>query len=146
MLAALVGATVAFSTPCAAQAKPKAKTIETKSAQSRGATADPNVKNDDVKNKPGNEMAAPPSKGGDKSRGAAVGNLHVDNRTPWYIRIYVDGNLRGTLSPWGDWYSWGGCEAYALYAVARFDDGSSRTWGPVQTNGDCGDQRWTLRR
>jgi hypothetical protein len=149
-VAVLAGLALAATAPSAVSAqatKAKPKAMESKATANRGAGADANIKNDDVKNKAGGaDMAVPPRKGGAKTRGAAVGTLHIDNRTSWYIRIYVDGDYRGTIAPMGDWYLDGGCDSYRLYAVANFDNGSTYSFGPVDTNGSCGDQTWTLRR
>jgi hypothetical protein len=149
--AALVaGLALAITAPSTAHAQSKTKKGpgESHAVKSRGTGADANIKSDaEIKNKAGdNGMAAPAQKGGAKTRGANVGQLHIDNRTGWYIRLYVDGELRGTISPYGDSYFWGGCDTYRLYAVAPFDDGSSYSFGPVQTSGDCDNQTWTLRR
>lgn len=144
LLTVLAGVALAATTPATAHAQRKA--ITTRSSASRGAGTDQNIKSDQVTNKKDDNTPAPPRKGGPKSRGARVGTLHVDNRTPWYIKIYVDGDYRGTLAPYGDWYADGGCDDYSLYAVALFDDGSSRNWGPVHTNSSCGDQVWHLER
>jgi hypothetical protein len=121
--------------------------VHTKGVKSRGAATDPNIKRDSLPaNHAGTTVPAPPSKGGAKTRGAMSGTLHVDNRTSWIIRIYVDGDYRGTLAPYGDWFANGSCESFVMYAEARFNDGSTTSWGPVTTNASCGDQKWTLRK
>lgn len=144
VLAIATGLILGVATPTTAQAQ--RKVITTHSTANRGAGTDQNVKSNDVTNRRDVNTPVPPRKGGPKTRGARVGTLHVDNRTPWYIRIYVDGDYRGTIAPYGDWYADGSCDEYALYAVAAFDDGSSRDWGPVHTNASCGDQVWRLEQ
>ena len=112
-----------------AQAHPKSAT--TKAAQSRGESGakDENIKQDRAANDPNAKMEAPPEKGGPKTRQAAC-RVHIDNRTPWYIDVYTDGNYRGQVSPYGDSYGWVGCGGTVLYGRATFTDGSVKTWGP----------------
>jgi hypothetical protein len=118
--------------------------VHTKGAKSRGAATDPNVKQDSLPgNKPGATVAAPPSKGGPKTRGAMTGVLHVDNRTPWIIRIYVDGDYVGNVGRYGDSYGYYGCSVRTLYARALFDDGSVTTWGPARRD-LCDNFTWEL--
>jgi hypothetical protein len=54
----------------------------------------------------------------------------LDNSTPWYIDVYVDGSFRGTMGPWDDAQAYAIAGNTRLYARAEFDDGSVRTWGP----------------
>lgn len=73
--------------------KEKAKVTElkaTKGETSRGVEADPNIKEGDDTNDPDAQMDAPPSKGGATTRGGGYCEVQFDNRTPWYIRLYVD--------------------------------------------------------
>src|SRR5438045_2533748 len=75
-LVALIGSTVA---PHLLQAQAhKGPVIRSTGTKGRGAANDPNVKSDSL---PGNHVgatiAAPPSKGGPKTRGAMTGVLHV---------------------------------------------------------------------
>jgi hypothetical protein len=111
------------------QKHPKSGT--TKGTISRGdANAkDENIKHDSAPNDPNAKIEAPPEKGGPKTRGGAC-RVHVDNRTPYYIAIYTDGDYRGQVSPYGDSYGWVGCGNTILYGRATFSDNSSRSWGP----------------
>src|SRR5882762_686300 len=116
----------------------KGKVIELKATKSttRGEGADPNIKSDKQTNDPNSPMAAPEKKGGAKTRGGFLCEVRFDNRTKWFIKLYVDGNFRGTISPFGD------AVAYALpgetrvYGRADFDDGTYLYWGPQ--NYACG--------
>jgi hypothetical protein len=126
-----------------AQQRQTRKMTETHAAAARGVGQDQNVKKDDVANSKTAKLPAPSAKGGPKTRGAQMGQLHIDNRTPWYIRIYVDGDLVGTTSPYGDSYGYYGCDDHTLYARAVFEDGSQSTWGPIRAS-TCGDYLWRL--
>ena len=118
--------------------------VNTKGAKSRGGGADANVKSDSLPaNKAGATVPVPPSKGGPKTRGSMSGTLHVDNRTPYIIRIYVDGDYVGNVSRFGDSYGYYGCSVRALYARAYFDDGSTISWGPIRRD-LCDDFTWRL--
>ena len=112
-----------------AQAHPKSAT--TKAAQSRGDSGakDENIKQDRAPNDPNAKIEAPPEKGGPKTRQAAC-RIHIDNRTPYYVDIYTDGNYRGQVSPFGDSFGWVGCGDTIFYGRATFTDGSVKTWGP----------------
>jgi hypothetical protein len=117
---------------------------ETHSAMSRGApTTDANVKHDSVTNKRAAQPTPPPQKGGPKARGVSPGQLHVDNRTQWVIFIYVDGDRVGSVGRYGDAYGYYDCGPHQLYARAFFDDGSVRTWGPLNAS-ICGEYTWRL--
>lgn len=127
-----------------AQPPAKKTVVEVKGAKSRGAATDPNVKSDSLpSNHAGATAVAPPSKGGPKTRGAMSGVLHVDNRTPWIIRIYVDGDYVGNVGRYGDSYGYYGCSDRTLYARAYFDDGSVISWGPTRRD-ICDDFTWRL--
>ncbi len=106
--------------------KGAAQTIKSKSVRTRGA--DSNIKQAQVKNVEGKPAPAPPGKGGAKTRGqAAVGILHVDSRSGYYVDVYLDGRAAGTVGPWGDLYV--GCTATTWEFYARAP-GTSHTWGP----------------
>jgi|HubBroStandDraft_4_1064222.scaffolds.fasta_scaffold04069_4 hypothetical protein len=126
------------------QATDHPKSATTKSEKSRGASSAPdeNIKHDNAANDPNAKIAAPPAKGGTKTRGGYC-RLHVDNQTQWYISVYFDGDYRGQVSPWGDSYGWVGCGDTKLYGKATFTDGSVLTWGP-QIYYINGTFTWTL--
>jgi hypothetical protein len=129
VLAGLV-ATAGAAAAIAKQGTPKQEVIETSSQKSRGG-ADPNIKSETRVNVAKSEPPAPPSKGGEKPRGQiSTCDVHVDNRTPWYIQIYVDGHYSGLLPPWGDIYTRAIAGPTLLYARATFDNGVVLTWGP----------------
>jgi hypothetical protein len=109
----------------------QSKTEKDHAQKGRGAGgADSNIKNDSDANDPSKQMPAPGAKGGEKGKGQGDCVVVLDNRSPWYIRIYVDGNYRGTIAPWGDSYCYTGAGETLLYAVAPFTDGTKYTWGP----------------
>jgi hypothetical protein len=117
--------------------KPKPKTITLKGAKgdtSRGGS-DPNIKDDKQTNDPNAPEDAPSKKGG-TSRGGGNCEVRLDNRTQWYIKIYVDGGYRGTLSPYGDAVAYTGVGSTTVYGRADFDDGTYYYWGP--NNYNCG--------
>jgi hypothetical protein len=133
MSAIVLAGLVATAGAAAAIAKqgPKQEVIETKAEKGRGGE-DPNVKSATRVNDPkAPEPPAPAAKGGEKPRGQiSTCDVHVDNRTPWYIQIYVDGNYSGMMSPYGDLYTRAIAGPTLLYARATFTDGSVLTWGP----------------
>jgi hypothetical protein len=125
--AALVAAAVlaAPSIAPAADAK-KGKNVELKAQVSRGGEADPNIKSGPPK---ANKAAAVVPTA---SRDGRACTVHIDNRTGWYIQIYLDGDYRGVVGPMGDGYGAVISGPTRFYARAEFDDGSVRTWGPDQ--------------
>ena len=110
----------------------KGKKVEKVHAQKGkgGGGADANIKNDSDANDADKQMPAPGNKGGEKSKGQSSCAVIVDNRTGWYVRIYVDGTYRGTIAPWGDSYCYTGAGGTQLYGVATFTSGERFTWGP----------------
>ena len=133
--AAAALAAASLSTPVALQAqggqKPE-QVVNATAVKGRGtaSTPDENIKTMRGANVPGAKVPAPAAKGGAATRGGVCA-VHFDNRTSLYIDMYLDGNYRGTLSPWGDSYPLVGCGETRLYAKANFTDGSSLSWGPV---------------
>ena len=122
------------------------KTVKATSKQGTGG-ADQNIKSDADKNDPNQKTEPPPQKSGKKSRGLGPYPcaLHVDNRSPWLIRIYVDGAYRGTVNSYGDLVGTIGNGATSAYGVALFNDGSTRTWGPDVFNCSAGGSyTWSL--
>ena len=123
-------------------AEKKSKVVEAKAQKSRGEGKDENIKSDaEPKNPTTGGPPAPPDKGGDKSRGAYC-QIHVDNHTPLWIKIYVDGYYAGTMPPWGDLYPTAISGGTQLYGRADFVDGTWRFWGPYHF--DC-DEVYTWR-
>jgi hypothetical protein len=72
-----------------------------------------------------------------KARGGC--NIYFDNYTGYYVKVYVDGNYKGTLDGWGGgWVSVGGGYT-TIYCVTT---GGSYEWS---ANGDCnGEYRFKL--
>jgi hypothetical protein len=105
------------------------KTVQSKSQKSRGGEKDPNIKSETApKNSASDQGKAPKGKSNDSSRGLC--QIHVDNRTVWWIKIFVDGIYVGTVPPGGDLYPQAISGRTTFYARADFDDGSYRYWGP----------------
>jgi hypothetical protein len=106
-----------------AQTKPrKDVTVEGKLAnKTRGKN--PNIKNDEpTVDTPMTRPAA--------TRGALC-KVHFDNYTGLYIKIYVDGNFKGTLAPWDD----GWVTVYNGYTrIYCISSGGSREWN---ASGNC---------
>ena len=90
-------------------------------AKSRGAN--PNIKTDvpTVDN---------PTPRPAKARGEAC-RVNFDNYTGLYIKIYVDGDYKGTLAPWDDGTVTVGSGYTRIYCIST---GGSREWN---ASGDC---------
>ena len=147
----VVLATVAAGSPQMTAGKDKAdagKQVVNETAKTGKAGApDANIKHDSEKNNPKAQATPPPEKGGPKTRGAGPYRcgIHVDNHTPWIIRTYVDGIYAGAVNRYGDIAGITGNGPTTLYAVAVFDDGSTRTWGPHLFQCSAGDiYTWRL--
>lgn len=125
----------------------KQKVVEwkgTKAPASRGPEADPNIKNDKQTNDPNAQVDAPTKKGGAATRGGGSCEVRLDNRTPWLIKIVVDGTYRGTLSSYGDGVVNVLPGETTVYARADFDDGTYYYWGPNAY--DCGSGQYIYFR
>ena len=123
------------ASPAATAPKGKPKIVKTKAAENRGTRTDENIKHADGKNTLTGGPAAPPDKGGKKTRGAG-GYTTIDNWTPWYIKVYANGDYMGTLGPWEKKWTYTGDQCPNLYARADFDDGTWKFWGPSQICND----------
>jgi hypothetical protein len=110
--------------------KTKSKVVELKATKPTTRGEDPNIKSDTETNDPKSNLAAPEQKGGAKTRGGGYCEVRFDNRTRWFVKLFVDGVYRGTLSPFGDSIAYTGAGATRVYARAEFDDGSYLYWGP----------------
>src|ERR1700744_4550127 len=77
--------------PALGQDHPKSATAT--AAKSRGDSTgkDENIKKDAAPTDPNAKVEAPPEKGGPKTRGGSC-FIDVDNRSPYYISIYTDGD------------------------------------------------------
>ncbi len=145
-IACVVFAALLISTPQAAWSKntnnaqkekgrtEKGRTVielkGTKGAATRGSEADPNIKSDKQINDLNDQAEAPAQKGGVATRGGGGCEVRLDNRTSLFIKIYVDGAYRGTLSPYGDSVVFVLPGETHVYARADFDDGTFYYWGP----------------
>ncbi len=150
MRAALLGLTVAAATlfvsnDVQAQAAKRQAGVTSNSTKTRGGSADANVRRDDAPN--ALNKPATPEPTGKNTRGASAvepGQICIDSRVDLYVKIYVDGNFVGTVSPWGDACGYYGSGEHRLYARAVFTDGSYSSWGPVTGDASSG-FRWTVR-
>jgi len=128
----------------------KSENVTTK-AKPRGAGS-PQIKNESPKNDVKVTIPAPPNKGGSKTRGTGpyACEIHVDNRTPYVISIYVDVEkkgyeLSGQVPRYGDLVGKTGNGSTSIYGLALFTDGSSKEWGPtIFTCPAGGEYTWTL--
>ena len=123
----------------------KGKSVETKSAKSRGEGKDEHIKNNSAVNDPKSTMEAPPAKGGKKTRGAYA-TVVFDNYTAYRIQLYANGDYIGMVAPYGNGTSYATPGSAELYGRADFTDGSTLTWGPYNVTLDAGDTfTWKLR-
>ena len=128
----VVLALLAITAAGSPQEKTGTPEVVTDNAQTRAGGPDQNIKNNSDANDPNMQEPAPPDKGGPKTRGGGPFGcqVRVDNRTPWVIRVYVDGNYRGVVPRYGDLYGLTGNGPTTTYAVATFVNAPERTWGP----------------
>src|SRR5437867_3894684 len=76
------------------------QTVSDKAQQFRGnAQEDPNVRAKRAANDRSKTTPAPANKSEQATRGG-ICVVHVDNRTPWVIDVYVDGDYAGTVGRW----------------------------------------------
>lgn len=106
-----------------AQNKPRKDVTVEGQAVTKTRGANPNIKNDEPTiDKPVPRPAA--------TRGALC-KVHFDNYTGYYIKIYVDGDFKGTLAPWDD----GWVTVYSGYTrIYCITTGGSREW---KASGNC---------
>ena len=90
---------ITFSENAVAQKKDKKEIVVQKQQLEKSRGDNPNIK--EGKPEVDEPVPAPPSKGGEKSRGT-VCMIDFDNWTGYYVDVYVDGYFKGTLAPWGD--------------------------------------------
>ena len=148
--ASLLGLSVAaaslfLSADLQAQATKRQAGVTSNSTRTRGGAADANVRRDDAPNAV--NKPATPEPAGKSTRGASAvepGQICIDSRVDLYVKIYVDGNFVGTVSPYGDACGYYGGGDHRLYARAVFTDGSYSSWGPVSGDATPG-FRWTVR-
>lgn len=117
--------------------KPVKKAVEEKVVKGKG---DVKVSGEEVKNATTPEV---------KTRASAYScDIHVDNRTNWYInRVYIDGVRWGAVSKLGDAIARDvAVGATTVYAEVDFTDGSTSSYGPRVFNCDSyATHRWVLR-
>ena len=103
--------------------KMKKETLaEVKAAKGGGEKgADPNIKTAERTNDPS-------SSGGAKG---AVCGVFWDNYTNLYIKVFVDGDYAGMVSPMGELQTYAAAGSTRIYARADYKDGSYDYWGPT---------------
>lgn len=114
------------------------KDVTSKGAKKPLRGADPNIKTERGNNAGASKVKAPPKKGG-KAKGA-YNEVHVDNRTGYYIDLFLNGDYQGTVAPMGDFYQSRTSGTLRIYGKAP---GTSTTWGPRTIDLDD-DWTWTL--
>jgi len=130
LLASILFAGIGF-TAGAQDTKPKlkAETIDSKPVSKPDAKVAGLQRPVNNKSKP----VAPTSSRGEVY-GANYSDVVVDNWTGYYIDIYVNGNYRGTVSPYDKRVTWAIPGTNTLYGKAVFNDGSYLYWGPKVTS------------
>jgi hypothetical protein len=130
----LLSALVALGAVAAlASEQPKEQVVTAKPQKTRGVGADENIKKESVVNDPAVQPPAPPSKGGEKTRGVLCGVV-LDNYTPWHVKFYVDGLYWGAAGPWGEVGGMAFAGGTRVYARADFTEGTFYYWGPQVFN------------
>ena len=86
------------------------------------------VRDTDV-NDPQNLATPPPRPGAPKTRGALCG-VQIENRTPWKIIVYVDGEQEAMVSSWAQLNALGLSGTNGYFVVAKFKGGNKKHWGP----------------
>jgi hypothetical protein len=121
-----------------------AQKFQTSGVKAQAGAKDANVKNDNPVNSPDVKKAPPPKKGGPAAKGGMYCDGHVDNRTPYYVRYYMNGDLEAIIGPYGDYYPAYTHGTAVLYGKVVFDDGSVSTFGPREYVCTGNDFTWTL--
>lgn len=70
-------------------------------------------------------------------------NVQLNNRTSYFIKLYLNGNYAGTVGPYGYLYSWITKGPTTFYARADFVDGTYLYWGPKDPFNCQGSYIWT---
>ncbi len=137
--AAALCLTALLSIPAMAQG------VSAKGIKKAASANDLNIHNDSLVNSMNSAVPAPASKGGFSARGLnGTCNIHVNNKTGYYITFYFNGNAAGAIGPWGDLYPTSTEGNAVLYARAVFTDGSVLTFGPQNFTCTGTDFTWTL--
>jgi hypothetical protein len=108
------------------------KVVDQKAAKGRGTTTSKNAnikKNTDINPPVQSAIKAPPAKSDNKTR-AYYPTFTADNYTPYYIKVYINGDYVGTVAPYGKAAGDYAVGTYSIYGIAYFSDGSTLEWGP----------------
>ena len=117
--------------------------FKTNGVKSQAANPDNNIKSDSDVNSDDQRIPAPEAKGGPKAKGLGC-EVVVDNRTPYKIQVFMNGDFSGMVSQWGGGSMYLTSGVAFLYGRAVFDDGSVLTFGPRQFRCGTGVFTWTL--
>lgn len=132
--------TALVSFPIAAQ-----NSSESSGVKGQANAQDTHIKKGSSTNSPDQKVVPPASKGGPAAKGPwGTCNVHIDNRTPFIVEVYVSGEYAGAVGPWGDLYPNVTPGIVELYARALFSDGSVLTFGPQDYRCSGNDFRWRL--
>jgi hypothetical protein len=134
LFAVALATATAFAAPLVVRAADPAKTTATKGQKASAEPKDPNIRTPQKANDP----KATGSKKQMKRQSVCI--VNVDNWTPWYIQVYVDGDFSGIVAPWDEGYTFAVSGPTRAYARAEFPPPTpATTWGPVVFNCPPGD-------
>jgi hypothetical protein len=120
-------------------------TVETSGVKGQANSKDAHIKTSNATNSADQKIVPPPSKGGPTAKGPyGTCTLHIDNHTPLFVNLYMNGEFAGTVGPYGDLYPNITPGMAELYARAVFDDGSVLTFGPRDYRCSGSDFVWRL--
>src|SRR5262249_54262799 len=71
------------------------------------------------------------------------GECHVDSRVSLSIRVYINGQYRGTMGPWGDIYPFVGDPAGGVADLYAARTGGRWTWSR-RVSADYNNSHWIL--
>lgn len=123
---------------------PAQNSVQTNGVKVQAGAKDTNIKNDNPLNSQDQKIAPPAKKGGPTAKAGWTCDGHIDNRTPYYVRYYMNGELEALIGPYGDYYPAYTHGNAVLYARAVFDDGSSLSFGPRTLACTGSDFTWSL--
>lgn len=139
LLALAIGALA--SVPLTLSAQAQTQPVVTKATTGTGAAADTNVKGAGPVEDATRGSIQPQKKGGAATR-AALAEVHIDNWTPRYINIYVDGYYAGQVAPWGDLYFYVHTGSHTLYGKGAI--ATTLSWGPMRDYIGVNGYKWQL--
>jgi hypothetical protein len=125
--------------------KPKENSAENKGQKVEAGSRSITLPSGNVTNNPKDMKPAPASKGGSARGGYYSAMVRIDNRTPWKIQIFANGNYMGIVAPYGDSYIPSTSGNLILQGKGDFTDGTTYRWGPRAIYLDPGDTfTWSI--